>query len=130
MKRFLVLFSAIVFVIPAAAQNRDTVSTSEVQISAGEFSRLLGNVRDQDSDALKTSTLKEAFINSTQTLTTAQIRRLLTEIPKDSDKLEIARSAYDRVSDPDLFIRLADLFQSPTYEREFSLWVRKQHQTE
>jgi hypothetical protein len=124
MKTFLmfVLFGFLAF--SSAAQNTDTLKVDKTPITSSEFNRLLQSVKNQDSDSLKVEILRETFIN-TNYFNTSQIRKLLSLIPKDSDKLALARSAYDRVTDQDNFVQLADLFQSSIYKTEFINWTNK-----
>ena len=127
MKALIIFVFCSVFAFSGTAQITDTV-VNNTPITNDEFNQLLQTVRNRDSESLKVETLKETFVN-TNYFNTAQIRKLLSLIPRDSDKLALARSAYDRVVDPDNFLQLADLFNSSIYEREFSIWVNKQDKT-
>lgn len=99
-------------------QTADAGKVTKPRVTDNEFNQVLQSLRKDPQ------TLKDSFANVNRYYTTAQIRKLLSSIPKDSDKLAFARSAYDRVTDPDNFVRLADLFHSSTYQREFVLWVQ------
>lgn len=125
MKTFLTALFCGFLALAASAQSTDSLATGKNSISQNEFARLLQNINTQDTDSLKTEALKNTFIN-TNYFTTAQIRKLLSLVAKDSDKLALARSAYDRVTDPRNFAGLVDLFNSNIYQREFTLWVNKQ----
>lgn len=98
-KTFLMALFCSFLALTASAQTTDSLTTGKNSISESEFSRLLQDINSQDTDSLKTEVLKDAFIN-TNYFTTAQIRNLLSLVAKDSDKLVLARSAYDRATDP------------------------------
>lgn len=125
MKTFLTALVCSFLALTASAQSTDSLVTGKNPIRDSDFSRLLQDINSRDTDSLKTEALKERFVN-TNYFTTAQIRKLLSLVAKDSDKLALARSAYDRVTDPRNFAGLVDLFNSSIYQREFTLWVNKQ----
>jgi hypothetical protein len=130
MKALLIFILCGLLALSAAAQTTDTVIVVKPHITADTVKVTKPRVTDSEFNQLLQSlrkdpeSLKDSFANVNRYYTTAQIRKLLLSIPKDSDKLALARSAYDRVTDPDNFVRLADLFHSSTYEREFVLWVQ------
>ena len=122
MKAFLIIVFCSFIAFSGVGQITDTITVDKTSITDTEFNQLLQKVQNQDSETLKVETLKETFINTTY-FNTTQIKKLLSLIPRDSDKLALVRSAYYRVTDPDNFKQLVDLFNSDTYQREFSVWL-------
>lgn len=98
----------------------------KAQMSASNFNILMNNIQAKWSQALKTDAVRDAFINTNNYFSTAQIRQLLTVVTSESDRLELAKQSFRSVIDPAVFYQLGDLFTNPTYRTEFNNFATAQ----
>jgi len=91
-----------------------------------EFNQLLQSVQDKWSQSLKGEAERNAFANTGNYFSTAQIRQLLSLITSESDRLDLAKLSYRSVTDPANFTKLSDLFSSSANRNEFNNYVSTQ----
>ncbi|MEJ7780277.1 MAG: DUF4476 domain-containing protein [Daejeonella sp.] len=101
-----------------------TPSGSHAPLTTAEFNRLLQNIQNQRSQSLKAEIIRDAFINTNNHFSSAQIRQLLTGITSESDRLDLAKLSYSGVTDPGSFSRLSDIFNSTSKKEEFNEFIR------
>lgn len=77
-----------------------------------QFNQLVSTVKNQYRQEGKYAVINDAFLVSTNSFTTAQIRQLLNLVTAESDRLALAKLSYARVSDPDNFKTLYTLFST------------------
>jgi hypothetical protein len=99
---------------------------TNTQLSAYQFNNLIQTVKNQWSQSLKGQTIHDAFANSNNYFTTAQIRQLLELITSEPDRLQLVKLAYKQTTDQANFSSLADMFTSTTYRIEFNDYVYAQ----
>jgi hypothetical protein len=92
-------------------------------MSAYDFNRLMQNVQDKWSQSLKATAIREAFLNTSNYFSTAQIRQLLSLVTSESDRMDLVKLSYRTVTDPTNFNQLSDLFASNSYRTEFNNYV-------
>lgn len=98
----------------------------KAQMSDYSYNQLMQSVQGKWSQALKADAVRDAFLNTNNYFSTAQIRQLLVLISSETDRFELAKMSYRSVMDPANFSQLADLFSSASYRDEFNAYVRTQ----
>lgn len=98
----------------------------KAQMSDFSYNQLMQSVKGKWSQALKADAVRDAFINTNNYFSTAQIRQLLVLVTSETDRFELAKLSYRSVMDPANFSQLADLFSSASYRDEFNTYVRIQ----
>jgi hypothetical protein len=120
MKTILILVLCSFLALPGIAQTRTAMTNSE-------FNHLLQSARNKGLKSLTRENIgvsfSDMFASSSTYFSTAQLRRLLSEVDRDSGRLALARLLYSRATDPDHFGSLSDLFRDSTYKDEFNIWV-------
>lgn len=104
----------------------NSVTPTRAQITDYQFNQLLQSVKNQWSQSLKGQTIRDAFANTNYYYSTAQARQLLTQVTAESDRLELAKSAYKSITDPANFASLADLFSIASNRTEFNNYIYAQ----
>jgi hypothetical protein len=97
--------------------------SSRVPMVDATFQDLLRAANDHILPWSKTADVRTAF-NSDNYFSTAQIRQLLNIIYSETDKLNLAKLAWGRVSDPTNFTQLYDLFTSPTNKDNLEAYIK------
>jgi hypothetical protein len=100
--------------------------TTRAIMSDANFNVLLQNVRNKWSQSLKGETINEAFRNTANYFSTAQVKQLLTLITNESDRLELAKMSYNSISDTLNFTQLYSLFPSSTSRESLNTYLRGQ----
>jgi hypothetical protein len=103
--------------------NNNNQSVAGAQISDYDFNELLQSVQAKRSQYLKVTTVRNAFENSANYFSTAQIRQLLSYVTSERNKLDLVKLSYRGVTDPYNFTQLSDLFSSTAYRNEFNNYV-------
>jgi hypothetical protein len=122
MKTLLTFLICSMFTVSGFAQTTDAIARKHM--TNAEFRRFMQVARN-DLRPLDADNTQDSVLPVNGYFTTAQARRMLAVVEKDSGKLALARLLYDRVSDPDNFDQLANVFSSGTYRNEFVAWVNK-----
>jgi hypothetical protein len=89
------------------AQNASSC-TGRLAMSSANFSNALATVRKQSFDDTKLSTVKQ--VASANCLSVGQISQLASLITFEDSKLEFAKFAYDRCTDPTNYFNLNNIF--------------------
>ena len=67
---------------------------------------------------------RDAFNNTSFYFTTSQIRQILNVITSENDRLELAKLAWSRVTDPSYFTQLFDLFTTQAYRDDLNAYIQ------
>jgi len=97
---------------------------NRVAMSDGDFSKLQLKARLHFSQSNTVSDIKSALSNTSNYFTLDQIRSLLTMVKSESDRLTLAKLAYQRVVDPTNFSQLYDLFTSQSSIDELNNYIK------
>ena len=76
------------------------------------FSQVLQKVSNHFLPWDKVRDARDAFNNTSYYFSTSQIRQILTVISSENDRLDLAKLAWSRVTDPNNFTQLYDMFTS------------------
>lgn len=98
----------------------------KAQMTANNFNLLMTNIQGKWSQALKTDAVRDAFANTNNYFSTAQIRELLTLVTSETDRLELAKQSFRSVMDPAVYYQLGELFTSANNRDEFNTYASAQ----
>ncbi|MDB5200015.1 MAG: hypothetical protein JWO92_1978 [Chitinophagaceae bacterium] len=89
-----------------------------------QFTQLLQKAGNHLLPWDKVRDVREAFNNSANYFSTSQIRQLLSVVSSENDKLELAKLAWNRVTDPGYFTQLFDLFSSQANRDDLNAYIQ------
>jgi len=92
--------------------NAVTGNNAKIPMTDTEFDKQLQSVKSKWSQTSRYTAVKTGFTNKTYFYTTDQVGQLLLLITSETKRLELAKLAYPKVTDPDNFADVADLFNS------------------
>ncbi len=88
------------------------------------FNTLKQRIQAQNSQSMKAEMVRDAFIDTDNRFTSAQVRQLLVMVTSESDKLDLAKLAYSGITDPANFAALSNVFSSTARRNEFADFIR------
>src|ERR1041385_8843012 len=88
-----------------------------------EFNSVYRDVQNRFGVGAKMSALTNDFANANYYFTTAQVRQLIQLVSSESNRLQLAKDAYDNIVDQANFSQLYDLFSSRS-RNELEAYVR------
>jgi hypothetical protein len=104
--------------------NRGNQGYTRTAMSDESFTNLYNSISRQFGLGVKMSSLTNEFNNSANYFTVAQARQLIQLVSDEDNRLQLAKSSYDNIVDPENFTRLYDLFTSQSKRTELSEYVR------
>lgn len=107
------------FINSGATTNYPTYGTP---MNTVEFNNLYRNISNTWSGN-RVNLESQAFQNNNNYFTVDQVRQLLILVNSESDRLTLAKSAYDNVIDRSNFSQLYDVFTNTSYRNELARFV-------
>jgi len=104
-------------------RNYGNANRNRNAMSDADFSVLLQNVQGQRRASAKTTSVTNAFQNTTNYFTTDQATQLLELVPSESKRLTLAKSVYPRITDRTNFTTMYDLFDNPVNRDALAAYV-------
>jgi hypothetical protein len=92
-------------------------------MSNSNYTSLYNEVRNTYGFGAKMSRLTEIFANETYYFTVAQAKQLIQLVSDERNRLELAKSAYGNITDPENFNLMYDLLTSQSSRNELSTYV-------
>ncbi len=92
-------------------------------MSNSSFTSLYNEVRNTYGFGAKMSKLSEIFANENYYFTVAQAKQLVQLVSAESNRLELAKSAYGNITDPENFNLMYDVLTSQSSKNELSTYV-------
>jgi Domain of unknown function (DUF4476) len=92
-------------------------------MSNSSFTSLYNEVKNTYGFGAKMSRLTETFANETYYFTVTQAKQLIQLVSSESNRLELAKSAYGNITDPENFNLMYDVLTSQTSKNELSSYV-------
>jgi len=92
-------------------------------MSSSSFTSLYNEVRNTYGLGAKMSRLTEIFANETYYFTVAQAKQLVQLVSDERNRLELAKSAYGNITDPENFNLIYDVLTSQSSKNELSTYV-------
>jgi hypothetical protein len=88
------------------------------------FQVITDNVRRQWLPGAKMTAVADAFSNSSNYFSTAQIRTLVSYVSSEANRLQLLKSAYANATDRTNYTSLYDLLSSQSSRDELSAYIR------
>jgi hypothetical protein len=105
-------------------RNSDPINpTTVTPMSATTFNNLFNKVRSSWSQSTRISSVRSAFISTTNYFTSDQVGKLLTLITSEASRLELAKLVYPRVTDKANYRELTELFTTTSIRNEFETFI-------
>ena len=99
------------------------VVSTRTPMSASSFSALYDDVRSTFGLGAKMSRLTEIFDNETYYFTVAQAKQMIQLVSAESNRLQLAKSAYGNITDTENFNLMYDVLTSQSSKNELSSYV-------
>ena len=96
---------------------------TKTPMSTASFTSIYNEVRNTYGFGAKMSRLTEIFANETYYFTVAQAKQLVQLVSAESNRLELAKSAYGNITDPENFNLMYDVLTSQSSKNELSNYV-------
>ncbi|MEJ7694258.1 DUF4476 domain-containing protein [Daejeonella sp.] len=104
--------------------SQETSPISTAPMATATFNSLKQSIQSQGSQSVRAERIRDAFINTDNRFTSAQIRQLLVMVTSESDKLDLAKLAYSGVTDPANYAALSNVFSSTARRNEFADFIQ------
>lgn len=111
------------YVIQNGGTGSNTQYNTRTPMADAAFSQVLQKAGNHFLPWDKVRDVKDAFNNTFYYFTTAQIRQLLSLVSSESDRLELAKLAWARVTDPAYFTQLNDLFSNQSSRDDLNVYI-------
>jgi hypothetical protein len=95
-----------------------------VPMTDASYNLVYDDIRDEWLPWGQYTAATEAFNNASYNFTTAQVKKIIALISSESNRLELAKLAYDNITDTNNFRQLYDLFSSQASKDELDEFVR------
>jgi hypothetical protein len=92
-------------------------------MSSTSFNTLYNNVKNTWGFGAKMSELTEIFDNESYYFTVAQAKQLIQLVSSESNRLQLAKSAYGNITDPQNFNLMFEVLTSQSSKNELSTFV-------
>jgi hypothetical protein len=99
------------------------VYTNRTPMSSTSFTSLYNRVRNTWGFGAKMSELTEIFDNESYYFTVAQAKQLIQLVSSESNRLQLAKSAYGNITDPQNFNLMYEVLTSQSSKNELSTFV-------
>ena len=97
--------------------------TTRTPMSTNSFNTIYNDVRSTFGLGAKMSELTNIFNNETYYFTVAQAKQLIGLVSAESNRLQLAKSAYGNITDPENFNLIYELLSSQSSRNELSAYV-------
>jgi Domain of unknown function (DUF4476) len=92
-------------------------------MTEANFNSLLQSVKKQWIPGAKMSALTDAFASENNYFTSYQAKQLIQLVSDEDNRLQLAKSAYARITDPANFSQLYDLFSTQARKNELANYI-------
>jgi hypothetical protein len=103
--------------------NSGNNNSYKTAMSDANFTALYQSIQNQWQAGAKVTAISNAFANTNNYFTTSQSRQLIQLIDAESNRLQLAKSSYRNITDPNNFPLLYDLFNSQSSLDELKAYV-------
>ena len=97
---------------------------ARVAMSTTEFTNLYENIRKKWLPLGKYSAAADAFNTSSYHFTTAQAKQIIALLSSESNRVELAKLAFDNIVDQQNFRQMYDLFESQASRQEVDEYLK------
>jgi len=92
-------------------------------MSTSTYNSIYNRIRSTWGIGAKMTALTEVFDNKSYYFTVAQAKQLIQLVSNESNRLQLAKSAYGNITDPENFNQMYDLLSSQSSKNELSNYV-------
>lgn len=96
---------------------------SKTPMTAVKFNALYKTIKAQRSAVSKSKAVNAAMQNSNNYFTVAQVKQLLQLVTSQNSRLELAKTSYEKITDPENFTQLYSLFISKSQRDELTAYT-------
>jgi len=98
-------------------------TTTKTPMADQEFKDLLRSIQLTFGLGAKYDKLSDIFNTETNYFTVAQAKQLIQLVSSENNRLELAKSSYNNITDPSNFSLVYDLFTSQTIKNQLIAYV-------
>ena len=107
--------------------DQNTSATTYAAMADTEFDKLVKSVNAKWSQTSKYDAIKAAFANKSYYFTTEQVGQLLLLITSETKRLELAKLSYPKVTDPNNFADVSDLFKTQSNKDNIDKFIQSKN---
>ena len=107
--------------------SQSTAANSKTPMTDSEFEKQLAAVNAKWSQTSKYNAIKTAFANKSNYFTTDQVGQLLLLISSETRRLELAKLSYPKVTDPNNFADVSDLFKTQANKDNIDKFIQSKN---
>jgi len=107
--------------------NQNAVASTHTPMTQTEFDKLLQSIKAKWSQTSKYTAIKTALSNTSYFFTTDQVGQLLLPLTTESKRLELAKLSYPRVTDPNNFGDVVDLFSTQANKDNINKFIQSKN---
>ena len=104
--------------------------TIQVAMTDTEFNNLYNTIRKKWLPLSKYSAATDAFNSTTNYFTTSQVRQVIALLSSESNRLELAKLAFDNIVDQQNFRQVYDLFATQASKDALDEYIRNNHNSQ
>jgi len=104
-----------------------TSGANGTAMAVADFDRLEQSVKSKWSQTSKYNAIKTAFNTKTNYFTTEQAGQLLLLVTSETKRLELAKLSYPRITDPENFAEVSDLFTSTANKENINNFIQSKN---
>ena len=101
--------------------------STRVAMSAADFANLYSSIEREWLPGAEYSAAAEALNNTSYHFTTAQVKQIIALVSNETNRLNLAKLAFDNVVDQQNFRQLYDLFSTQALKDELDSYLKTQH---
>jgi Domain of unknown function (DUF4476) len=102
-------------------------AVAKAPMTDADFQKQLKTVNANWSQTSKYNTVKSAFSNKAYYFTTDQVGQLLMPITSEAKRLELAKLSYPKVTDPENFADVSDLFKTQSNKDNIDAFIKSKN---
>jgi hypothetical protein len=106
----------------------DFIGTSatgaKVAMSSVNFNKMYNEAKSKYPSTAKYTYIASVLDNALNYMTVSQLRQLIQLVYSDNDRLQLAKAAYDNVTDMSAYYLLGDLFSGQAARNDFAAFVQ------
>jgi len=106
-----------------ANMQNGTSTTVKIAMAESTFKNIYRQVQLTFGLGAKYNALTRIFNTETNYFTVAQAKQLIQLVSSESNRLELAKSSYNNITDPNNFSQLYDIFSSQSSKNELAAYV-------
>ena len=108
--------------------NTVTSSTAtKTAMTDASFDKLVQSVKSKWSQSSRVTAIKSAFSNKANYFNTEQVGQLLLQITSETNRLQLAKLSYPKVTDPENFREIADLFNTEANRNNIEKFIESKN---